>query len=57
MRKINENDYVNFTICGNGWNMTVHTLKAAMLEWKNLGNGYVLYGNKPSGDRAIIDSK
>lgn len=57
MRKINENDYVNFTICGNGWNLTVSTFKKALREWNNVGKDCVLYGNKPSGNRAIIDEK
>lgn len=57
MRKINENDYVNFTIAGNGWTLTVSTFNKALREWNNAGKGCILYGNKPSGNRAIIDSK
>lgn len=56
MRKINENDYVNFTITGNGWTLTVSTLNKALREWNNLTSG-MLYGNRPNGTRAIIDSK
>ena len=56
MRKINENDYVSFTISGNGWNITFNTLKTALKEWANMTSG-TLYGNKPDGTRAIIDSK
>ena len=56
MRKINENDYVNFTISGNGWNLTVSTFNKALREYNNLTSG-TLYGNKPNGTRAIIDSK
>ena len=57
MRKINENDFVNYTISGNGWNLTVSTFNKALREWNNVGSGCTLYGNKPSGNRCIIDSK
>ena len=58
MRKINENDYVDFTIAGNGWTLTLSTFKNALREWNNIaGSGYTLYGNRPNGDRAIIDTK
>lgn len=55
MRKINEKDYVSFTI-SNGWNLTVYKWKTALEEWNKLTSG-TLYGNKPDGTRAIIDSK
>lgn len=58
MRKIYENDYLSFTVAGPGWSLTVSTLKKAMDEWKNIDrSGCTLYGNKPDGTRAIIDSK
>lgn len=58
MRKINENDYVDFTIAGNGWTLTVSTFKNALREWNNIaGSGCTLYGNRPNGTLAIIDSK
>lgn len=57
MRKINENDYVDFTIAGKGWTLTVSTFKTALREWQNItDSGCVLYGNKHNGTRAIIDS-
>ena len=40
MRKINENDYVNY----------------AKKEWAGMKFG-TLYGNKPDGTRAILDTK
>ena len=55
MRKINENDFVSFTI-SKGWNLTVNELKTALKEWNNIDSG-TLYGNKPDGTRVIIDSK
>lgn len=55
MRKINEKDYVSFTI-SKGWNLTVNEWRTALKEWNNIGSG-TLYGNKPDGTRAIIDSK
>lgn len=58
MRKINENDYVDFTISATGWTLTVSTFKTALREWNNIaGFGCTLYGNKSNGTRAIIDSK
>ena len=56
MRKINENDYVDFTIAGNGWTLTVSTFKNALREWNHIAGG-TLYGNRPNGTHAIIDSK
>lgn len=55
MRKINEKDYVSFTI-SKGCNLTVHEWKTALKEWNNVTSG-TLYGNKPDGTRAIIDNK
>lgn len=58
MRKINENDYVDFTITGPGWSLTVTNFKKAVGEWKDITRtGCTFYGNKPDGMRAIIDSK
>lgn len=58
MRKINKNDYVNFTIAGPGWSLTVSTFKKAIGEWKDITrDGCTLYGNRSNGTRAIIDSK
>lgn len=56
MRKINENNYVNFTIEGSGWSFTVHKLPDALREWAGMKYG-TLYGNKHDGTRAILDSK
>ena len=56
MRKINEDDFVSYTIAGNGWNVTVPTLKKALKQWDEIPHG-TLYGNKPNGDRAVIDSR
>ena len=56
MRKINENDFVDYTIAGNGWTYTVENLNKAMAEWKDIAAG-TLYGTKPDGTRAILDSK
>ena len=55
MRKINEKDYVSFTI-SKGWNLTVNEWKTALKEWNNINSG-TLYGNKPDGTRSIIDFK
>lgn len=58
MRKINENDFDSYTIVGHGWTLTVVALNKAVREWNNLnGAGYTMYGNKPDGTRAIIETK
>ena len=57
MRKINENDFVDYTISGNGWNCTVTTFQKALREFNNIKSDCTLYGNKPDGTRAIIDLK
>lgn len=58
MRKINENDYVSFTIhiTRNGCNITLYRFKDALKEYDTIGSA-ILYGNKPNGERAILDSK
>lgn len=58
MRKINENDYVDFTIAGPGWSLTVASLKKAVGILKDITRTVcTLYGNKTDGTRAILDSK
>ena len=56
MRKINEDDFVSYTIIGSGCTVTVPTLKKALKQWDEIKRG-TLYGNKPNGDRAVIDSR
>ena len=56
MRTIKEKDYVSYTIVGSGWSFTVNTLKTALYEWANMKFG-TLYGNKPDGTQAILDTK
>jgi len=56
MLKINEEDFVNYTIIGNGWSLTVAKFKTAQKEWENIERGQ-LVGNKYNGDTAIIDSR
>ena len=57
MRKINEKDYKDFTIAGKGWQITLSGFFNIWCQWKDCGPGCTLYGNKPDGSRAIIDSK
>ena len=56
MRKINEYDYVSFTISGNGWNMTLFKFAEALKQWGKVPHG-TLFGNKQNGDRSVIDSR
>lgn len=55
MRRINEKDFVSFTISCS-FNVTFFKLETAMKEWVQIQHG-TLYGNKPDGTRAILDSK
>lgn len=58
MRKINEDDYRDYTIEGPGWSYTVSTFAKVLRDWKEItAPGTTLYGNKFDGTRAIIDSK
>jgi len=56
MRKINESDYVSFTITGTGWSFTVYTWEKSKAEWAGMKFG-TLTGNKADGSAVIIDSK
>lgn len=56
MRPIDETLFVDYTIAGNGWTYTVESLPKAVAKFKEMETG-ILYGNKPDGTRAIIDSK
>lgn len=56
MRKINENDFVDYTIIWNNNTFTVSKLSDALKKWKDFAHG-TLYGNKPNGQRAVIDSR
>jgi hypothetical protein len=56
MRKINENDFKEYKIIGNGWLFTVHKLADALREWKQMRFG-TFQGIKPNGDAVILDTK
>ena len=55
MKKINEADFVSFTI-EKGWSLTMFSIGAAVREFAQLSHGN-LYGNKPDGSRELLDSK
>lgn len=58
MRHINEEEFKDFTIKGNGWSVTLNTLSKVMGEWKSMeGSGLTLLGNKHDGSQAILDTK
>ena len=57
MRKINENEFEDYTIAGNGWNLTLNTFQKALREWNNIQGSATLYGNRKNGTRSIIDTK
>ena len=56
MRKINESDFMSYTIVGNGWTFNTATFSKAFKQWENFAHG-TFYGNKPNGDKAVIDSR
>ena len=56
MRKINESDYVSFTITGSGWSFTVYTWEKAKSEWAGMKFG-TLTGNKADGEREQLDAR
>lgn len=57
MRKINEHEFEDYTIAGNGWNLTLTTFQKALREWNNIQSSANLYGNRKNGTRSIIDTK
>lgn len=58
MRKINKDEFRSYTIAGSGWSMLVYKLNNALKQWGDItGDGYTLYGNRPNGTRAILDTK
>lgn len=57
MRYVDENQFSSYTISRNGSNVTFCQLATVLPVWRSFGSGSVLYGNKPDGTRAILDSK
>jgi hypothetical protein len=57
MRKVNEDKFVSYTIVRNGSQVTFFRFLDVLRIWKDYGAGSILYGNKPNGERAILDSK
>ena len=57
MRKVNEDDFASYTIVRNGSQVTFFRLFDVLRIWKDYGAGSILYGNKPDGEQAILDSK
>lgn len=57
MRKVNEDEFVSYTIARNGSKVTFFRLYDTLRVWRDYGAGSVLYGNKPNGEQAILDNK
>lgn len=57
MRRINEQDFISYSIEAQGWGITFLSFDKAKREWAGLERSATLYGNKPDGTRAIIDTK
>lgn len=56
MKKINENNYISYTIAVDGCNFTVFDFKKAQKEWAGFSFG-TLWGTKLDGTREILDTK
>ena len=56
MRKINPDDYVGYQIVGRGWSCNITSFAEAKKIWADMDFG-TLYGNKPNGNQAILDTK
>lgn len=58
MKRVNEKHYSDYTIVAPGWTLTLSNFKNVLTEWTRLDRaGCTLYGNKPDGTRAILDTK
>lgn len=56
MRKINENDYIDFTYKDNGFSVTMGNLKDIITLFNKREHGMIT-GRKVTGYTAIIDQK
>lgn len=56
MKKINEEDFKDFTIACHGFSITLSSLRKIMREWENLNREAVLYGNRRDGSRVVLDT-
>lgn len=56
MKKINENDYIGFILECPGF-MYHGTFKNVMRIFEERAGKCTVYGIKPNGDRAVIESK
>ena len=57
MKLINEREFRDYTIVGNGWTMTVSSLSEAKRIWSKMtAAGCELRGNRHNGTPAILDS-
>ena len=57
MRRINENEFVNYTIVANGWSLTLGQASKAKREYDGLTCSATLYGNKPDGTQIMLENK
>lgn len=57
MRKINEKDFLSFTVETRSFKLTVHKVADAVRYFNDWNGSATIYGNKPDGGRAILDSK
>ena len=57
MKKFDPTQFESYTIAGNGWNYNIDNKDIALKEWKTIQVSATLYGNRPNGTRAILDTK
>lgn len=56
MRKINENDFVDYTFSEDGFSITLTNLKQVVNIFNSRAHGTIT-GRKITGDTAILDQK
>lgn len=57
MRKINPKDFTGYVIAGDGWSWAIDDFKRAVHEFSQITTHVTLYGQKITGEKAIIDRK
>lgn len=57
MRKINPKDFTGYVIAGDGWSWAIDDFKRAVHEFSQITTHVTLYGQKVTGEKAIIDRK
>lgn len=57
MKRVEQKDFVNYTIIGSGWSVTISNFIKALEMYKVLSGAATFRGNKHDGSFAILDTK